>query len=174
MSKAQDILTFTKRTVTVTNLEARKFRKVELVRADLDGLIWKQEASGGQICYTNLHPDVLESLGISSNRIDIASIRAGILPTFSSSPVDQSGNVHANQVGGRPHSPAHARSSRCRQWSPPSQLCAGPRCSESRALRFDTSVLRPTETTRISQSWHSKWRASTQTWINRSKECEIK
>jgi hypothetical protein len=73
---AGDIINFTNKTVTITNLEGRVFRDVDLARADLDGLIWRQQASGGRICYTNLDPMLLASLGISSNRIDIARSRA--------------------------------------------------------------------------------------------------
>src|SRR5947207_13508744 len=72
---AKDI-SFTNRTATFTNLEGQLYQRVQLVRADDDGLIWRDEASGGRICYTNLNPDLLESFGISSNRIDIARARA--------------------------------------------------------------------------------------------------
>ena len=72
---AQDLV-FTNRTVTFSNLQGQHYRNVQLVRADLDGLIWRDGPSGGRICYTNLDPGLLESLGISSNRIDIARARA--------------------------------------------------------------------------------------------------
>lgn len=72
---AGDIL-FTNRTATFTNLQGLAYNHVQLVRGDQDGLIWRDGASGGRICYTNLHPDLLESFGISSNRIEIARGRA--------------------------------------------------------------------------------------------------
>lgn len=71
-----DDITFTNRTATFTTLQGQPYRRVQLVRADLDGLIWRDGASGGRICYTNLAPDLLESLGISSNRIEVARARA--------------------------------------------------------------------------------------------------
>jgi hypothetical protein len=72
---AEDI-TFTNRTATFSDLQGRTYRQVQLVRGDLDGLIWRDGASGGRICYTNLSPEFLEGLGISSNRIEVASARA--------------------------------------------------------------------------------------------------
>jgi hypothetical protein len=74
LALANDI-TFTNRTATFTTLEGQTYR-VQLVRGDLDGLIWRDGASGGRICYTNLAPDLLESFGISSNRIEVARARA--------------------------------------------------------------------------------------------------
>jgi len=71
-----DDITFTNKTATFTNLQGQLYRRVQLVRGDLDGLIWRDKASGGRICYTNLHPDLLESFGISSDRIEIARARA--------------------------------------------------------------------------------------------------
>jgi hypothetical protein len=71
-----DDITFTNRTATFTDLQGRTYRRVQLVRGDLDGLIWRDGASGGRICYTNLSPELLESFGISSNRIEIARARA--------------------------------------------------------------------------------------------------
>jgi hypothetical protein len=73
---AEDI-TFTYKIASFTNLEGRAYKNVRLIKADDDGLIWRQEASGGRICYTNLHPDVLEWLGIPTDRIEIARERAG-------------------------------------------------------------------------------------------------
>lgn len=67
---------FTNRIVTFTNLQGQSFRLVQLVRGDQDGLIWRDGASGGRICYTNLHPDLLEYFGIPSNRVVIARARA--------------------------------------------------------------------------------------------------
>jgi hypothetical protein len=67
---------FTNKVVTITNLQGQRFEEATLVRGDLDGLIWRSQASGGRICYTNLDSDLLASFGISSNRIDIARARA--------------------------------------------------------------------------------------------------
>src|SRR5215472_10990400 len=74
-ASAEDII-FTNKVATFTNLQGKVFKSVQLVKGDLDGVIWRDEASGGRICYTNLHADILESWGISSNRIDIALARA--------------------------------------------------------------------------------------------------
>ena len=72
---SQDI-TFNDKVATFTNLQGQVYQHVHLVRGDRDGLIWRDGASGGRICYTNLHPDLLESFGISSNRIEVARVRA--------------------------------------------------------------------------------------------------
>ena len=74
-ARAEDIV-FTYRTATFTNLQGEAYKNVQLVRGDQDGLIWREGASGGRICYTNLAPELLESFGISSNRIAIARDRA--------------------------------------------------------------------------------------------------
>lgn len=74
-AQADDII-FTNRTATFTNLQGHSYECVQLIRGDQDGLIWRDGASGGRVCYTNLHPDLLESFGISSNRIEIAKARA--------------------------------------------------------------------------------------------------
>ncbi len=72
---AADII-FTNKTATFTNLDGYRFVKVTLVKADLDGVIWRDGASGGRICYTNLSPSQLEQWGIPTNRIDVARVRA--------------------------------------------------------------------------------------------------
>lgn len=72
---AGDII-FTNKVESFTNLQGVAFKHVTLVKGDLDGVIWRDAPSGGRICYTNLHPELLESWGISSNRIDIALARA--------------------------------------------------------------------------------------------------
>jgi hypothetical protein len=72
---AQDI-EFKNRTGTFTNLEGRKFVGVTLVKADMDGLIWREGTTAGRVCFTNLHPDVLTGLGIPTNRTSIARARA--------------------------------------------------------------------------------------------------
>jgi hypothetical protein len=72
---AQDII-FTNRTATFTNLQGAVFKDATLVKADLDGLVWRSGISGGRICYTNLNGVFLESLGVPTNRIAIAKTRA--------------------------------------------------------------------------------------------------
>ena len=72
---ATDIV-FTNKTASFTNLQGRVYSAVELVRADLDGLIWREAGSGGRVCFTNLSVDTLERLGIPTNRIQIAAERA--------------------------------------------------------------------------------------------------
>jgi hypothetical protein len=74
-SFAGDIF-FTNKVATFTNLQGVAFKHVTLVKGDLDGVIWRDTVSGGRICYTNLHPELLESWGISTNRIEIALDRA--------------------------------------------------------------------------------------------------
>lgn len=68
---------FTNRTATLTNLEGRVYRNVQLVRGDSDGIVYllSEGAGGGRICYTNLAPEVLQSLGIPTNRIATARVR---------------------------------------------------------------------------------------------------
>jgi hypothetical protein len=71
----QDI-DLTNRVATFTNLEGKLYSEVRLVRGDRDGVVWREGASGGRICYTNIHPRLLEAWGISTNRIEIAAMRA--------------------------------------------------------------------------------------------------
>ena len=75
-SLAQDI-TFTNCTATFTNLQGNVYAAVTLVRADLDGLIWRDGASGGRVSFTNLDSSLLISLGIPVDRVDQARVRAG-------------------------------------------------------------------------------------------------
>lgn len=72
---SQDI-TWTNKTVTFTNLEGRIFKEVQFIRGDWDGVIWREGAGGGRVCYTNLNPALLEAWGIPTNRIGIARGRA--------------------------------------------------------------------------------------------------
>jgi hypothetical protein len=74
-SLAQDI-TFTNRVATFTNLQGTVYKDVTLTKADLDGVIYREEAGGGRVCYTNLSPAVLEAWGIPTNRIETARARA--------------------------------------------------------------------------------------------------
>jgi hypothetical protein len=71
---AQDI-TFTNKTMTFTNLEGRVYTNVTLVKANLDGIIWRGDGVG-LVFYTNLSPTLLESLGIPYERVQQAKIRA--------------------------------------------------------------------------------------------------
>lgn len=71
---AQDII-FTNKTATFTNLEGRVYSNVTLVKANPDGLVWKGDGVG-LVCYTNLSPVLLESLGIPLQRIEQARTRA--------------------------------------------------------------------------------------------------
>jgi hypothetical protein len=73
----QDI-TFTNRLVTFTNLQGRIYNGVVLVKADLDGVLWREVAGDGLgwVCYTNVSPALLEAWGIPSNRVDTAKARA--------------------------------------------------------------------------------------------------
>jgi hypothetical protein len=71
----QDI-SLTNRIATFTNLQGTVYKNVQLVRGDLDGVIWRNDGGGGRVCYTNLHPDILLWLGIPTNRIALAKARA--------------------------------------------------------------------------------------------------
>ena len=71
----QDI-SFNNKIATFTNLQGNLYKGVQLVRGDPDGIIWRSDASGGRVCYTNLHPDILVWLGVPTNRIAIAKARA--------------------------------------------------------------------------------------------------
>ena len=56
---AQDI-TFTNRVATFTNLQGTVYKDVTITKGDLDGIVWREGAGGGRICYTNLSPALLE------------------------------------------------------------------------------------------------------------------
>jgi hypothetical protein len=73
-SSAEDI-TFTNKVASFTNLQGTVFKNVVLVRADKDGLIWRDGVSGGRVFYTNLHPDLLESFGVPTNGMELARSR---------------------------------------------------------------------------------------------------
>lgn len=75
-ARAQETITFTGKTVTFTNLEGRVYTNATIVKADLDGLIWRDEASGGRVCYTNLPVTLLVGLGVPTDRIELARLRA--------------------------------------------------------------------------------------------------
>jgi hypothetical protein len=77
LSASAQNITFTNKTATFTNLEGQVYRDVALVRADLDGLIWRDEnGSGGRICFTNLSQSFLDTLGIPPERVAVAKARA--------------------------------------------------------------------------------------------------
>ena len=67
VAPGQDAITFTNRLATFTNLQREVFRDVRLVRADAAGIIYREGAGGGRVCYTNLPPAFLELLGIPTN-----------------------------------------------------------------------------------------------------------
>ena len=46
LSALADDITFTNKTASFTNLQGQLFKGVQLVRGDLDGLIWRDGASG--------------------------------------------------------------------------------------------------------------------------------
>jgi hypothetical protein len=71
---AQDII-FTNLTVTFTNLEGRLCTNVTLVRANLDGIIWRGNGMG-MISYTNLDLELLKQWGIPTYRVETARSRA--------------------------------------------------------------------------------------------------
>ncbi len=62
LSTSAQVLLFTNRIATITNLQGTVYRDVRLVGADLDGLIWAKDASGGRVSFTNLDARLLESL----------------------------------------------------------------------------------------------------------------
>jgi hypothetical protein len=70
---ASDLLDLRSHIATFTNLQGQAFSNVTLIRADLDGVLWRKEASGGRVCYTNLDLGLLELWGIPTNRAEIAS-----------------------------------------------------------------------------------------------------
>jgi hypothetical protein len=76
MSCSAQEITFTNFSATFTNNEGRIFSNVTLSKADLDGVIWRSEASAGRISFTNLSAELLTAWRIPTNRIQIASERA--------------------------------------------------------------------------------------------------
>ena len=73
---AADLIDLKQRVATFTNLQGEAFSQVTLIHGDLDGVVWRKDASGGRVCYTNLAPSLLETFGIPTNRIDVARERA--------------------------------------------------------------------------------------------------
>jgi hypothetical protein len=67
------VVTFTNQFATFTNLQGRLYANVELVRADLFSITYRNEAGGGRIYLTNLAPAVLEKLGLATNSAAIAA-----------------------------------------------------------------------------------------------------
>ena len=78
VAPGQDAITFTNKLVTFTNLQGWAFRDVRLIRADADGITYRETVGvgGGRVCFTNLPTAFLESLGISSNQVAVAKGRA--------------------------------------------------------------------------------------------------
>jgi hypothetical protein len=76
---AAQTITFTNRIATFTNLQGHVYSGVQLVKGDLDGIIWREAegTGGGRICYTNLDPALLAFWGIPADRIETAKARAG-------------------------------------------------------------------------------------------------
>jgi regulator of protease activity HflC (stomatin/prohibitin superfamily) len=72
------VINLTNRNETLTNLQGQVYSNVDLVRADLDGVVYRSESGGGRISYTNLSPARLETLGIPTNRIAVAAERAAM------------------------------------------------------------------------------------------------
>jgi len=69
--------TLTPNTVSFTNLQGQTYKNVRLVRADWDGIVWKDDnGGGGRTFFTNLDAAFLERWGIPTNRIDLARSRA--------------------------------------------------------------------------------------------------
>lgn len=104
---SQDIQ-FTDRVVTFTNLQGNLFEGVSLIKADLDGVIWRKEASGGRVIFTNLSPELIESWGIPTNRIAIARERAA------KSAANHSAMLHERAIDAQ--SEAIAKESQRRAW----------------------------------------------------------
>lgn len=77
LSAADQDIIFTNQVASFTNLDGRFYTNVTLVKADLDGVIWRDESGGGRVCFTNLHPALLQSWSIPLKRIELARERAG-------------------------------------------------------------------------------------------------
>src|ERR1051325_4046451 len=73
---ASDLIDLKGKITTFTNLQGQIFQSVSLIHGDLDGVIWRKDASGGRVCYTNLNPVFLEDWSIPTNRIAVALERA--------------------------------------------------------------------------------------------------
>jgi hypothetical protein len=76
-AEAFELIDLHQRVATFTNLQREVFAEVTLAHGDSDGVVWRKEASGGRVCYTNLDISLLEQWGIPTNRIEIARQRAG-------------------------------------------------------------------------------------------------
>lgn len=57
---------------TFTNLQGRTYESVRLATANLDGIIYRTDAGGGMISFTNLAPELLTAWRIPTNRIGLA------------------------------------------------------------------------------------------------------
>src|SRR5258708_38015631 len=77
--RAQGIISFTNKLLSFTNLQGRVFHNVQVLYADVDGLVWRLpdsadsgRISSGRVAYINLSPSVRENLGVPTNRIAVA------------------------------------------------------------------------------------------------------
>ena len=70
--------TFTNQVVTLTSTENITYSNIALVRASLDGIVYRAPtgAGGGTIPYTKLSPETLETLQVDTNMIEVAAQRA--------------------------------------------------------------------------------------------------
>jgi hypothetical protein len=80
-AQASDLIDLKQRVTTFTNLQGEAFSGVSLVHGDLDGVVWRKDASGGRVCYTNLALPLLEAWGIPTNRFEVARTRAAAKAT---------------------------------------------------------------------------------------------
>jgi hypothetical protein len=74
----QEFITFTNRVVTFTNIQGKPFRDVRLIRADMDGIIYRSTdgIGGGSVSYMNLSPVLLQAFGIPTNFLLAAKTHA--------------------------------------------------------------------------------------------------
>jgi len=73
-SWAQEIV-FTNLAATITNLQGRVYTNITLIKATPKGLVWRREGMGF-LNYTNVNPAVLEALGVPTNWVKQANVRA--------------------------------------------------------------------------------------------------
>src|SRR5258708_13865950 len=67
---------FTNKVASFTNLQGKAFVGVELVRANNDGVVWRDKEGGmGLVSYTNVSPALLTSWGIPEDRAELMRTR---------------------------------------------------------------------------------------------------
>jgi hypothetical protein len=66
----------TNRSVTIEDLQCRTYTNLDLLKVNLDGLVWRDNEGMGQISLTNLDREFLADLGIYEDRIAGALARA--------------------------------------------------------------------------------------------------